>query len=149
VIANASTANDIWINHVLSDQVPAGAVEARLAFVFRQPAYDGGAIHIDEVNFTNLDLEFSADADSDEDVDGADFLSWQRGFGQNDGTSVADGDFNFDGQVTADDLAVWETQYDTGPSFVASSVSVPDPSSVSLLIFCSVSCLTLCRSGTW
>jgi hypothetical protein len=118
----------------LSDQVPSGAVEARLAFVFNQPAMNGGAIHIDEVNFTNLDLQFNADADNDGDVDGADFLAWQRGFGQNDGTAVADGDFNFDGQVTAGDLAVWETQFGT-VSMPAAVNAVPEPSSLVLLIF--------------
>jgi len=54
----------------------------------------------------------SADFDGDDDVDGDDFLAWQRGFGivapnatKNDGD--ADNDFDVDGL----DLTVWELQY--------------------------------------
>jgi beta-glucanase (GH16 family) len=136
VIANASTPNDTWINHVLTDTAPAGAVEARLAFVFNQPASDGGAIHLDDVSFTNLDLQFNADADGDGNVDGADFLSWQRGLGLNDGTTVADGDFNYDGRVDANDLAVWRTQLGVSLSTMAAATSVPEPASLWLLISC-------------
>ena len=50
-LADASTANDAWLTRELSDTVPNGAVEARLAFVFIQPGMDGGAIHIDQVCF--------------------------------------------------------------------------------------------------
>lgn len=144
-IADASTANDAWFPHSLNDTAPAGAVEARLAFVFIQPGSDGGAVHIDDVSFTNLDIEFDADANGDGVVDGADFLRWQLGVRKDDGTSVADGDFNYDGSVDGDDLPIWKAQYGTAMPLGASSVSVPEPSSVSLLILCCVGCTTLCR----
>ncbi|MEO2049397.1 MAG: glycoside hydrolase family 16 protein [Pirellulales bacterium] len=145
-IANGITNNDQWLDHVLAEVVPAGAVEARLAVVFVQPDNQTGAVHIDAIQFVNLDLEFNADADNDGDVDGADFLYWQRGFGQNDGTSVVVGDFNFDGQVVGDDRDVWETQFGEGGLPLTSAATVPEPTSVLLMIFCCGGCITLSRS---
>ncbi|TWU29828.1 Beta-glucanase precursor [Bythopirellula polymerisocia] len=78
VIANGSTVNDAWLDHVLTDTVPAQAVEARLSLVFTQPNNQGGAVHIDDVSFMNLSLTPSGDFDGDGDVDGHDFLVWQR-----------------------------------------------------------------------
>jgi hypothetical protein len=52
-----------------------------------------------------------ADFDDDNDVDGFDFLTWQRGLAA--GTSHAEGDANGDGTVDSDDLAIWEDQYGT------------------------------------
>lgn len=56
-IANAETANDVWQTHTLEARVPAGAVEARLVFVFVQPEAEGGSVYIDNVSFVNLDSE--------------------------------------------------------------------------------------------
>ena len=132
VIADAATTQDQWVSHEISATVPADTVEARVVLAFVQPANDGGAIHIDDVSFINNSLELNADADSDGDVDGADFLSWQRGLTLNDGTSVADGDFNFDGVVDAGDLSVWETSY--VESSTVSAAVVPEPSSLVLMM---------------
>lgn len=54
----------------------------------------------------------SADFDGDGDVDGADFLTWQQGFGS--GTTRAEGDADFDNDVDGDDLAIWQLQYGNG-----------------------------------
>ncbi len=132
LIADANTVNDAWLERTLTDTAPAGAVEARLVMLFVQDNNDGGAVHIDDVSFVNLDLEFDADANGDGDVDGADFLSLQNGYGLSDGTSVADGDFNYDGVVDADDLAVWRANLD--PLAGSNAVSVPEPSSIALLV---------------
>ncbi len=51
VIADAGTANDVWLNHQVSSIVPEGAVEARLALLFVQPREELGALHIDNVSF--------------------------------------------------------------------------------------------------
>ncbi|MCA9259999.1 MAG: hypothetical protein KDA61_12395 [Planctomycetales bacterium] len=56
----------------------------------------------------------SADFDSDGDVDGADFLTWQRGFGTLSAAKM-DGDADNDADVDADDLAVWQTQFGSEP----------------------------------
>ena len=61
----------------------------------------------------------------DGDVDGRDFLIWQRGFGGP--GSLATGDANSDGQVNADDLAIWQNQYGSVPELNAASIAVPEP----------------------
>lgn len=55
----------------------------------------------------------NADFDGDGDVDGADFLIWQRSTGTVGGPAFGPGDADGDGDVTAGDLAIWETQYGT------------------------------------
>lgn len=69
------------------------------------------------------------DADFDGDVDGTDFLHWQRGYG-----TVSDmaADFNGDAMVDDLDFAIWENNY--GMSSPLSSVnSVPEPATLLLL----------------
>jgi gluconolactonase len=73
----------------------------------------------------------SADFDVDGDIDGRDFLSWQRNFGIASGASKAQGDSNNDGQVNQADLEIWQEQYGTGGMLQA--VNVPEPATVSLL----------------
>jgi GH35 family endo-1,4-beta-xylanase len=73
----------------------------------------------------------SADFDFDGDVDGRDFLTWQRGFGAVDAT-FAQGDANYDGQVNELDIAVWHAGY-SGETLTASA-SVPEPGSVVALM---------------
>ncbi len=63
------------------------------------------------------------DFDSDGDVDGFDFLSWQRGFGSSGPAVLAsDGDSNSDEVVNGADLADWNAEY--GSSFAAASAPV-------------------------
>ena len=52
----------------------------------------------------------SADFDADLDVDGADFLAWQRGFGVENAVR-ADGNSDDDVDVDASDLAAWMVSY--------------------------------------
>jgi hypothetical protein len=66
----------------------------------------------------------SADFDSDGDVDGEDFLTWQRGLGVEAGATRSDGDANGDQLVRGDDLAVWQSEFDS-----ASSTALPEPAS--------------------
>ncbi len=67
-IANGSSPNNVWLDHELRATTPSGAVEARLALVFRQPASSGGAVHVDDVLFGRrgdytLDWDGSGDGD--------------------------------------------------------------------------------------
>jgi hypothetical protein len=56
----------------------------------------------------------SADFDVDGDVDGRDFLVWQRGYGiEAPHATQSDGDANNDGAVDAIDLVYWHHQYGT------------------------------------
>ncbi len=73
----------------------------------------------------------SANFDEDNDVDGEDFLIWQRFAGGAGGLSQ--GDANSDGNVDDDDLAIWETQYGL-PVPLVGIAAVPEPQSVCLLI---------------
>jgi hypothetical protein len=74
----------------------------------------------------------NADFDSDNDVDGDDFLAWQRGFGSGSPT-LADGDANGDGMVDGADLAAWEQQYGS-VVIVPALENVPEPTCCLLLL---------------
>ncbi|MBA3485435.1 MAG: BNR-4 repeat-containing protein [Pirellulales bacterium] len=71
----------------------------------------------------------TADFDDDGDVDGADFLIWQRGVGLTGQTDFAGGDANHDGDSDGDDLEVWREQFGSGPGAEAAAVSTPEPTS--------------------
>jgi hypothetical protein len=66
----------------------------------------------------------NADFDSDGDVDGADFLAWQRGLSTEDAARIH-GDANNDGQTDAADLAVWKGQAVSATQ--TASVPAPEP----------------------
>jgi hypothetical protein len=66
----------------------------------------------------------NADFDGDGDVDGRDFLTWQRGFGI--GTTLAQGDANGSGTVDGADLSIWQAQYGGSPPLVATA-AIPEP----------------------
>jgi hypothetical protein len=77
----------------------------------------------------------SADFDRDGDVDGRDFLMWQRGYGTLIDASLADGDADGDGDVDTTDLAIYQNQY--FPNALASGsvmAVVPEPGSALLLV---------------
>lgn len=86
-------------------------------------------------SFTYTPLETTADFDADGDVDGQDFLVWQRGLGT--GVTNLAGDANYDGVVNAADLAVWAAQYGTPVSGALAQVPEPSAASLAVLaIFC-------------
>ncbi len=58
-------------------------------------------------SLTNQNVEESGDFDEDGDVDGSDFLAWQRGYGTISQSSMNDGDGNSDGNVDSQDLELW------------------------------------------
>jgi hypothetical protein len=71
----------------------------------------------------------SADFDDDGDVDGGDFLAWQRGLGTSIGATHADGDADRDGDVDAADLTHWKSSFGA-PALTTgrtASVLVPEP----------------------
>jgi hypothetical protein len=74
-----------------------------------------------------------ADFDGDGDIDGADFLTWQRNLGAIDTATLATGDANGDMDVTAADLAVWRMQFGpVGPPVAGAIASVPEPAMLTL-----------------
>ncbi|MBL9162159.1 MAG: PEP-CTERM sorting domain-containing protein [Planctomycetaceae bacterium] len=74
----------------------------------------------------------NGDFDGDNDVDGADFLIWQRGFGSTGQPDATTGDADDDGDVDADDLALWTSHFGGAPA-VAAIGAVPEPASLALL----------------
>jgi hypothetical protein len=72
----------------------------------------------------------SADFDGDDDVDGADFLSWQRGVGLAGSAGLSDGDADGDHDVDGGDLAIWQSQFGAA----SAAVGVPEPPLGGLLI---------------
>jgi hypothetical protein len=107
------------------------------SFTLDLPALSGGLIwdasnllQTGELSVITGAIEENADFDGDGDVDGRDFLIWQRGFGGP--ASLATGDANNDGQVNELDLVIWHDQYGNPPE--ASGVTaVPEPASLVLV----------------
>jgi len=83
--------------------------------------------------FNDTPVIVTPDFDSDLDVDGADFLIWQRGFGT--GTTFGSGDANGSMTVDGTDLALWQSDYGQPVvSAVAAVQAVPEPTSLGLLL---------------
>jgi hypothetical protein len=59
-----------------------------------------------------LPLPTGGDLDQDGDVDGSDFLTWQRGLGES---------------YNADDLAAWQTNFGSAGDLNVSSTAIPEP----------------------
>ena len=83
-----------------------------------------------------------ADFDSDGDVDGADFLTWQRGFGV--GTDLSAGDANDDNVVDGADLTIWSNQFGTSPS-TAAVAQIPEPAGAAILAIGGIAMFALRR----
>jgi hypothetical protein len=77
-----------------------------------------------EVIGSNEPAEEDADFDGDGDVDGADFLTWQRGLGTAGGQTQ--GNANGDSIIDDADLDIWRDQFGPGASTVATS-AIPEP----------------------
>jgi hypothetical protein len=71
------------------------------------------------------------DFDSDGDVDGADFLTWQRGLGLTGQPNGSTGDADGDGDVDQADLGVWNTNFN-GTAEVGAIGAVPEPAALAL-----------------
>ncbi len=121
--AGGAASGSLWIDNALVE------VFANQATADANPITTGAG-------GTNPDPIFSevptADFDNDGDVDGDDFLAWQRGNGILSGAATTQGDANFDGAVNATDLGFWQTQYAT--PLTAAVTNVPEPSSAMLVL---------------
>jgi len=72
-------------------------------------------------------LGLHGDADADVDVDGGDFLAWQRGNGM-DNVGALQGNFNGDSAVDDYDLWLWNQNFGTNvPSLGTFAEAVPEP----------------------
>ena len=69
----------------------------------------------------------SADFDSDGDRDGADFFTWQRGFGRHGRAAAhANGDADFDADVDGVDLAIWRSMFGSAAAASESKAAAAD-----------------------
>jgi hypothetical protein len=106
-----------------------------LIFEYHISGTDATALFQGSIQYVTGGSVTTADFDSDGDIDGRDFLTWQRGFGKLPGTAGrVNGDANGDHHVNGTDLAIWQAQYGTS-GLVAASIAVPEPSAIMLLVF--------------
>lgn len=106
---------------------PAGATSAIVSFKYN--GTDNWFWALDNIKVGTAAAAENADFDGDGDVDGQDFLTWQKGFGT--GTTLAQGDANGDGAVNAADLTIWKSKFGLPPA-VAASGAVPEPAACCL-----------------
>jgi hypothetical protein len=91
---------------------------------------------------------YGADFNHDLNVDGNDFLIWQRGMGLPGEATQQDGDANLDTHVDELDLAVWQGQFGTAPTASTSTVAnIPEPGTLALVLIMG-SLLVLPRQST-
>ena len=105
---------------------------------------EGGSLHIGDVQYISPVLD--ADFDDDGDVDGKDFLAWQRGYGLTGGSATnANGDADGDMDVDQADLVAWKIQYGTTGLLAPVTAAVPEPSSACLFLMAGLGCLVGAR----
>lgn len=107
---------------------------------------DGGAddpVSMNTIVAFRLSANASADCDADRDVDGADWLAWQRGQGLVLGAERTQSDADRDGDVDAADLDVW-----TAGAGVAAigAAAVPEPTGPALAL---LALALLARGNRW
>jgi|GEM_PF-3113359 len=104
---------------------------------FWEGAIDDLRIYADSLDATDIQDIINEttvavpDFDSDNDVDGNDFLIWQRGL--NGGTTLAEGDANNSSNVDETDLAIWQNQFGASAP-LATIQAVPEPGSLTMLL---------------
>ncbi|MDC0935493.1 hypothetical protein OAS39_04330 [Pirellulales bacterium] len=83
-----------------------------------------------------VEVPASADFDGDGDIDGGDFLGWQRGLGAATKTTIAaDGDADLDSDVDRYDLGFWQEQFGASAQLATShGQTIPEPSTASLAL---------------
>jgi hypothetical protein len=114
-----------WVEHSLSATAPAGTVDVRVSGIMIDGVSTGGgqSAFFDDFMLSTAATTTPGDFDGDGDVDGRDFLVWQRN------TSIGN-------------LADWQANYGTG-SLVANTTAVPEPmSGVLVMIGLAAGCLT-------
>ncbi len=90
-----------------------------------------------EIDFINVGTSATTagDYDRDGDVDGKDFLGWQRQFGDNVAPPGSGADGNSDGTVNTADYVVWQDNFGAGAGTLSSSIThAPEAGTVGLLL---------------
>jgi uncharacterized protein (TIGR03382 family) len=127
-VTSLNSAGGLWaLGGSLADTSPPISATTELLFGGSVPfsTVPGRATPIPQLVLT-ITPGLSADFDGDGDVDGRDFLIWQRGFGTAGQTNNNLGDASGNGTVGSEDLLIWQNQYGSG-SLTATITSVPEP----------------------
>jgi hypothetical protein len=98
------------------------------------PSFMGASVlatlFLDNIRAEGASAPQDADFDDDGDVDGNDFLIWQRGLGA--GTNMT-GDADGDGMVNGADLDVWEAQFGGAP-IASAAAAIPEPGAAAIAL---------------
>jgi len=92
---------------------------------------EANSMQLAGVQFFDSAAVSDADFDGDGDVDGSDFLTWQRGLGLTGQTNNDNGDADASGIVDAADLAAWKGQFGAA---VGAAGAVPEPATAGLAL---------------
>lgn len=78
---------------------------------------------------------YEADFDEDGDVDNADLVKWETGYGASSGAAHMNGDADGDMDVDGDDFLIWQRQFGLGVSpLAAAATAVPEPGTAVLFL---------------
>lgn len=80
-------------------------------------------------------VTYKADFNQDLIVDSNDLADWRTGFGKATGSIHGDGDADADGDVDGRDFLIWQRQYGSIVSLLATQSTVPEPGAWALAIF--------------
>jgi hypothetical protein len=105
-----------------------GAFNDRGELAFAATFTDGSS----GVFISDVVKSMTGDFDGDLDVDGSDFLAWQRGFGNVGGGHPGNGDATADGNVNSADLDVWKMKFAVAPA-TSIAATVPEPGALALV----------------
>lgn len=136
----ASSKHDHWATSVTSppyDEEPTAAFGPSLVLGRRTLLTPLDYAALKDIGWEVPDqlLGLHGNTDDDSDVDGEDFLAWQRGFGTTSGASALMGDVSGQGGVDSFDLWLWEQNYgatSTAGGLIAPT-QIPEPASCCLL----------------
>lgn len=94
-----------------------------------------------------VQVPFSANFDGDSNIDGLDFLAWQRNFGLlSTATLPSQGDADLDSDVDRSDLAFWEQSFgDQLSPEMAFATTVPEPATLISALLAWIGLSSLCR----
>ncbi len=108
-----------------------GTTEAATDLRFRYVLADGVA----RSGFVRYTDDLPGDFDLDGDVDGSDFLSWQRNVGAGGTPTVGQGNADGDDDVDAADLAIWKSHFGFLRAVASiNTIATPEPTSVALAL---------------
>ena len=133
VVTNLKTAGQLndstWRTFSVNGTAPANAASVRVSAIMDDGVASGA--NPQSAFFDDLVLTLTttpgndADFDNDGDVDGQDFLVWQRNVGTTSGATNANGDADANGSVNGADLTVWRSSFGSAAS--ATVGAVPEP----------------------